>query len=231
MTDHNNSPHGVAEPAIDIGDHYVFPSPSRPGWLVLAMTVFPNAQPRAQFSDAAAYRFRLRPVTVPAGAASQFEVGAEEYDVTCRFAAPDDAGQAGTCTLPDGSTIPFRVDDERGAEAPGARVFAGLRMDPLFIDSTAYVETLGTRRLAFRANGANGADGWDILGIVVELDVAVMLGGAPGTVFAVAAETATAGDFPVRLERVGRVFMKGQLLGELGADAVNRDLDLRELWN
>jgi hypothetical protein len=30
MSDHNNSPSGVAEPAIDIGDNYVFPSPSRP---------------------------------------------------------------------------------------------------------------------------------------------------------------------------------------------------------
>src|SRR6266853_808437 len=66
-----------------------------------------------------------------------------------------------------------------------ARVFAGLRMDPLFNDSTGYVETLATRQLAFRAHGTNGADGWDILGIVVELDV----------------------------------------------DTVNRDLDLRELWN
>ena len=35
MSDHNNSPRGVAEPAIDIGDSYVFPSPSRPGRLVL----------------------------------------------------------------------------------------------------------------------------------------------------------------------------------------------------
>ena len=52
MSDHNNSPRGVAEPAIDIGNNYVFPSPSRPGRLVLAMTVFPNAQPGALFSDA-----------------------------------------------------------------------------------------------------------------------------------------------------------------------------------
>ena len=58
-----------------------------------------------------------------------------------------------------------------------------------------------------------------------------MLGRAPGTLFAVAAETVTAGKFPVRLERFGRAFVKGQMLGELGDDTVNRDLDLRELWN
>jgi uncharacterized protein DUF4331 len=233
MSDHNNSPRGVAEPAIDIGDSYVFPSPSRPGRLVLVMTVFPNAQPGALFSDAACYRFRLRPVTIPAGGAgTHFDVGTDEYEITCTFAAPDVIGnQEGTCSLPNGATVSFRANDEQGAEASGARVYAGLRMDPLFNDSTAYVETLAKRELAFRADGTNGADGWDILGIVVELDVATMLGRAPGSLFAVAAEVVTAGKLPVRLERAGRAFMKGQLLGELGDDTVNRDLDLRELWN
>ena len=238
MTDHNSSPRAVAEPAIDIGDLYVFPSPSRPGQLVLVMTVFPNAQPGALFSDAASYRFRVRPVTIPAsGPGSRFEVGTDEYDITCTFAAPvttDGTGnlvQEGACTLPNGAVVSFRVNDEQGAEAPGARVFAGLRMDPLFNDSTGYVETLATRQLAFQTNGTNGADGWDVLGIVVELDVATMLSRATGTLFAVAAETVTAGKFPVRLDRFGRAFVKGQMLGELGADMVNRDLGLRELWN
>jgi hypothetical protein len=238
MSDHNNSPRGVADPAIDIADNYVFPSPSRPGRLVLVMTVFPNAAPGALFSDAASYRFRIRSVTIPAnGRGPRFEVGGDEYDITCTFAAPvttDDAGnpvQVGACTLPNGATVSFRVNDEEGGEATGARVFAGLGMDPLFNDSTGYVETVATRRLAFQANAANGADGWDVLGIVVELDIATMLGRAPGTLFAVAAEVVTTGRFPVRLERFGRAFVKGQMLGELGADAVNRDLDLRELWN
>jgi len=238
MTDHNSSPRAVAEPAIDIGDLYVFPSPSRPGRLVLAMTVFPNAGPGALFSDAASYRFRLRPVTVPAGGpGSRFEVGTDEYDVTFTFAAPvttDGAGhpvQEGTGTLPNGATVTFRVDDEQITAGPGARVFAGLRTDPLFIDGTGYVKTLATRRVAFQEHGTNTADGWNILSIVVELDVATMLARAPGTLFAVAAETVTAGKLPTRLERFGRVFVKNQLLGEYGADPVNRDLDLRELYN
>jgi hypothetical protein len=238
MTDHNSSPRGVAEPSIDIADLYVFPSPSAAGRLVLVMTVFPNAQPGALFSDAASYRFRVRPATIPAnGARRLFEVGTDEVDITCRFAAPvarDRAGnpvQTGMCMLPNGATVSFRVNEERGAETPGARVYAGLRMDPLFIDSTGFVETIATRRLAFNVVGANGAEGWDVLGIVVELDVATMLGRAPGTLFAVVGETVTAGKMPVRLERFGRVFVKNQLLSELGVDTVNRDLDLRELYN
>jgi hypothetical protein len=177
-------------------------------------------------------------VTIPGGGpASRFDVGTDEYDVTFTFAAPattDGAGnsvQEGTCTLPDGATVSFRVDDEQGAEAPGARVFAGLRMDPLFIDSTGFVATLGTGRLAFQETGANAADGWDALGIVVELDVATMLPQAPGTLFAVAAEVVTGGTFPMRVERFGRVFVKNQLLAQLGVDTVNSDLDLRELYN
>jgi hypothetical protein len=238
MSDHNSSPRGVAEPAIDIGDFYAFPSPTQPGRLVLAMSVFPNAQRGALFSDAAAYRFSIRPVAFPAGGrGSQFEVGADQYDVTCTFGAPvstmfsKHVVQEGTCMLPNGATVSFRVNEEQGAEAPGARVFAGLRMDPLFIDGVGYVQTLATRSVAFQPNGTNTAAGWNILGIVVELDVAAMLARAPGTLFAVAAETVTAGKFPIRLERFGRVFAKNQLLGEYGVDTVNGDLDLRELYN
>ena len=238
MTDHNSSPRAVAEPAIDIADVYVFPSPSRPGRLVLVLNVFPNARQGALFSDAAHYRFRIRPVTIPAGGpGSVFEVGSDEYDITVAFEAPtttDEAGnpvQEGFCTLPSGVTVAFRANDEQATEAFGVRVFAGLRMDPLFIDGTGYVETLATGRVAFQDNGTNSAEGWNILGIVVELDVATVLGQAAGTLFAVAAETVTAGKFPLRLERFGRVFVKNQLLGELGVDKVNQDLDLRELYN
>src|SRR2546421_5679864 len=104
-------------------------------------------------------------------------------------------------------------------------------MPPFSSGGVGYEQTPAPRPAAFQENGTNTADGWNVLGIVVELDVATMLGRAPGTLFAVAAETLTAGKFPIRLERFGRVFAKNQLLGEYGADTVNRDLDLRELYN
>src|SRR3979411_2126519 len=116
MSDHNSSPRAVAEPAIDLTDFYVFPSPSRPGQLVLVMGVFAFARPGALFSDAASYRFRIRSVTIPAsGPGSHFEVGTDEYDITCTFAAPvmtdgaRDSVQEGTCMLPNGATVSFRV--------------------------------------------------------------------------------------------------------------------------
>src|SRR5215204_1000916 len=89
MSDHFSGPRAIADPAADIADLYVFPSPERPGWLVLVMTVFPMAAPGALFSDALAYRFRLRPLTVNmSGAKPLFAVGKTESVFTCTFAAP-----------------------------------------------------------------------------------------------------------------------------------------------
>src|SRR5262249_27807197 len=157
-----------------------------------------------------------------------------ECAITCTFTAPDgrrQTAQAGTCALPTGEAVAFRVDDEKGGHAHGARVFAGVRLDPNFIDVPPDAATLATRRIAFEAKGTNATDGWNVLSIVVELEVATVLGRAPGTLFAVAMETVTAGQRPLRLERFGRVEIKNQLLTEHGVDTVNRDIDLRELYN
>jgi Domain of unknown function (DUF4331) len=63
MADHFSGPRALADPASDITDVFTFPSPERPGHLVLVMNVFPIAAPTALFSDALSCRFRLRPVT------------------------------------------------------------------------------------------------------------------------------------------------------------------------
>ena len=233
MSDHLSGPRAVADPTIDITDFYAFPSPSRPGVLVLVMGVFSFARPGALFSDAANYRFRVRPVSIPAsGPGARFAVGTDEYAITCTFAAPgDQAEQEGACTLPDGASVAFRVNDEEGGQGHGARVFAGLRMDPNFADTQGHVESVATRRLAFRAKGVNQTADANILSIVVELEVATVLGSAPGTLFAAVAETTTAGKLFLRLERFGRASIKNGYLAQYGVDTVNRDLDLRDLYN
>ena len=66
MSDHNSGPRALADPVVDITDMYVFPNPERPGLLVLVLDVFPNAEPAALFSDVVDYRFRVRPVMIPA---------------------------------------------------------------------------------------------------------------------------------------------------------------------
>ena len=79
MADHFSGPRALADPASDITDVFAFPSPERPGHLVLVLNVFPIAAPTALFSDALSYRFRLRPVTATtAGGTPAFVAGADE---------------------------------------------------------------------------------------------------------------------------------------------------------
>ena len=45
MTDHFSGPRAIAGPAADICDLYAFPSPERPGHLVLVMNVLCHQWP------------------------------------------------------------------------------------------------------------------------------------------------------------------------------------------
>ena len=62
----------------------------------------------------------------------------------------------------------------------------------------------------------------------MELDTA-LLGGAE--LVAVVAETLTRGVFNVRIERVGRPEVKNMMLAPKQFDPVNRDLEIRDLYN
>src|ERR1700710_608906 len=99
MSDHISGPRALADPVADISDVYAFPSPERPGHLVLVVNTLPFAQPSDGFSDALVYRFRLRPLSRgPAGDATPFQADATEVVVECVFAERDANGkQVGTC--------------------------------------------------------------------------------------------------------------------------------------
>jgi hypothetical protein len=235
MADHFSGPRALADPASDITDVFAFPSPERPGHLVLVLDVFPIAAPTALFSDALTYRFRLRPVTATtANGTPAFVAGADEWTVDFAFAAPlpGDGGamQGGTCTTPSGAQIPFRVGDDRSTEAPGLRIFAGQRLDPFFLDLAAESANHVLERLTFRTEGVNTGEGANCLSIVVEFDVATALGPGSGPLLAVVGETLASGH-PVRLERMGRPEIKNFILQDKKFDRVNRDLELRDLYN
>ncbi|MEF9904529.1 DUF4331 family protein [Streptomyces sp. P9-A2] len=238
MADHFSGPRALADPASDITDVYAFPSPEQPGHLVLVLDVFPAAAPTALFSDALSYRFRLRPVTATAaGGTPAFVAGADEYTFDFRFAVPsphDGPGtvvQAGTCTTPGGAEIPFRVGEEQPTETRGVRIFAGARLDPFFIDLAGVLATEAQEQLAFKARAANSLDGMNVLAIVLELDIATVLGSDTGPLMAVVGETATSHGHPVRLERMGRPEIKNVIMRSSKFDPVNRDLEIRDLYN
>jgi len=236
MSDHISGPRALAEPIADITDVYAFPSPERPGHLVLVLNTLPFAPPSALLSDGLVYRFRLRPLTAGArDAPAPFAAGAQELALDCVFSDPaggDGAhgrGQEGVCTTPSGETVSFSVNDERGGSGHGVRVFAGPRWDPFIMDAPAALKTIATGELAFTDPGSIYLDGKNVLSLVVEVDRAEVLNGLE--LVGVVAETLTRGKLNVRIERVGRPEVKNMMLAPKQFDPVNRDLEIRDLYN
>jgi hypothetical protein len=160
MSDHISGPRAIADPVTDITDVFAFPSPESRRHLVLIMDVFPYAGPSACFSDAVIYRFRVRSVAIAPNERA-FAVAPDEFvfDVTFDVPASPDSGgqplQEGRCTMPNGQTAPFRVNDENGGGAEGLHVFSGQRSDPFFLDGPMTAQTLATRQLAFKPVGSD----------------------------------------------------------------------------
>jgi hypothetical protein len=240
VSDHFSGPRALAGPAGDITDLYVFPSQERPGHLALVLNVRPQAPPDAAFSEAIDCRFRLRPVAIAgSGAATSFPFAGEDQELmfTSHFEAPRRDGdgsaplQDGWLTTPSGEQIRFRVDDDDGARGDGVRVYAGLRSDPFFIDVPPVVESIKTGRLAFKDPGTLTGMGANVLSVVIEVDTRPWLSHGRGPLFGVVGETVVAGKLPIRIERFGRPEIKNHMLQWKGFDQVNRDLELRDLYN
>jgi hypothetical protein len=234
VSDHISGPRAVADPVIDITDVFAFPSPDSPRHLVVIMNVFPYAGPSACFSDAVTYRTRVRSASIASNTRT-FAVGVDEVTFDCTFdvPAPSDSGgqpvQRGRCTMANGQSVSFRVNDENGTGGEGLHVFAGQRSDPFFLDGPMAGKTLATGRLAFKEVGSDRLYGKNVLGIVLTIEWATVLKGGP--MFAVVCETLTSGKRPIRLERVGRPEIKNISLGAKTFDPVNRDLEIRDLYN
>ena len=238
MADHFSGPRALADPASDITDVFTFPSPERPGHLVLVMDVFPSTTATALFSDALTYRFRLRPLTATtAGGRPAFAAGADEYAFDVTFAVPSSADgpdgmvQAGTCTIPGGAEIPFRVGVEKPTEDQGVRVFAGPRLDPFFLDLAAEQATHDAGAAGIPAQGRQLRPGRQR---AQHRPRARHRHGARPRHRPAAGRgrrDRDLGGHPVRLERMGRPEIKNFILQDKKYDSVNRDLEIRDLYN
>ena len=115
----------------------------------------------------------------------------------------------------------------RGSEH-GLRVFAGVRWDPFIMDAPAALKTIATRKLAFTDPGSIFLDGKNVLSIVAEIDA----GSAAGLdTRRRRRRNADPGALNVRIERVGRPEVKNMMLAPKEFDPVNRDLEIRDLYN
>lgn len=229
MSDHFSGPAALADPSADITDFYAFPSPERPGNLVLIMDVFPMATPQSFFSDVVTHRFRLRPVTRSDG---RFMPGAAEHtiDVTFEDVPEGTSAQNGTVTTPDDRKARFVT----GAplEQDGLRVFAGLVSDPFFMDVEAALRTDLAGKLSFDT-AVNTVQSRDVLTIAVEVPFAPIVERFDGvTLIAATAETLVARrGKPLRIERVGRPEVKNVIMANPMRDPRATGVELRDLYN
>ena len=232
MSDHFSGTPSARRPGTS-ATSLLFRARGRPGHLVLAMTVLPlagrmrSSRTRSSAASASATRGRGRPTGVrvrPRGVGARFSCTFEEP----RSSADGTAVQEGQCTSSFGEAIRFRVHDER-AGARALRVYAGLRSDPFFIDLPAYLESLKTGGSPSRSRGRTACPmrtSWasssrSTAARCSSSDAAARRGWRDGGGRASS----------VRIERFGRVEIKNVIMSMKEYDQVNRDLEIRDLYN
>lgn len=228
MSDHFSGPAVMGDPSVDITDFYAFPSPERPGNLVLIMNVFPMATSQAFFSDVVTHRFRLRPLM---RANASITHGAAEYYIDVKFSdVPEgNSHQKGKIVTSDGREASFVVGE--ALEKNGMCVFAGLVSDPFFMDVEATLRTEAVGKLSF-GTAANFVEFRDVLSIVVEIPFAPIVERFGTTLIGAVAETiVTRRGTPIRLERFGRAEIKNVILQNTTRDPRTRGVELRDLYN
>jgi hypothetical protein len=230
MSDHFSGPAVIGDPAVDLTDFYAYPSPERPGNLVLIMDVFPLATPQSFFSDVVTHRFRLRSLTRSRG---QFAQGTAEYTIDVNFSdVPEGTSvQKGNVVTSDGRNASFVVGEP--AEQDGLRVFTGLVSDPFFMDVEATLRTSASDKLSFGTQGANTIHLRDVLSIVVELPFAPIVDRLNGILMiaAIAENVVRRRGRPIRIERLGRPEIKNFILQGAIHDPSTNGLELRDLYN
>lgn len=237
MSDHIDGPRQVGDPSADLTDLFAFTSPENPARTVLAADVFPTCGQDAIFSNAITHNIVVRRAKISGlGDAAKFETSEPEirfgfrFDTLERGAAGQKPIQRGTCTLPDGQTLRFMVNDEQGASTPDGtfRVFAGLRSDPFvlaWVLSTTAIRPF--QNLLLNDN---------VLCVVIEFDTRRVLDPDKGSLFGAIAETVPlnrrgefVGSQPPRIDWVGRPEQTNYRLNcPFLGDAAD---DLRDLWN
>jgi hypothetical protein len=229
MSDHFSGPAVMGDPAADITDFYAFPSPERPGNIVLIMNLFPLATAESLFSDVLTHRFRLRPLT---RSDRRVTFGSEEYTIDVRFSdVPDtSARQRGRISTSDGFEASFVVGEP--LELDGIRAFAGLISDPFFMDVEAAVRTDFSGSMSFDT-AVNTVQFRDVLSIVVEAPLAPILDQFHGDalIAAIAENMVVRRGKPLRVERVGRPEIKNVLMANAARDPRSKGIELRDLYN
>ena len=200
-----------------------------------------NTLPFAQPSDAVLRRAPLPLPAAPAHGRAPRRSGAvrrrrrRSSSFDCVFSDPataTDGGPRAGGHLHDAGgrhgLVPRRTTSRAGPGTASASspARAGIRSS---WTPRAALKTIATGKLAFTDPGSIYLDGKNVLSLVVEIDCARCW--AASSWSGVVAETLTRGKFNVRIERVGRPEVKNMMLAPKQFDQVNRDLEIRDLYN
>lgn len=182
--------------SADISDVFVFTSPADANKLVLVMNVNALAFAPSRFSNAVDYKFRIRPID-DARTLKPSTDAAKEQSIVCTFQGGIpvlDGKQKATCKLNlAGGSETLSFDTRGGAfraggstASPTAKVFAGVRSDPWFLDLGKTVKFNKAERVDRASTGSNGLRGVNVLSIVVEVDKSRL---GPNPLLAITAQT------------------------------------------
>jgi hypothetical protein len=177
--DHEDSPSVLADPSTDFGDVLAWMSPDAEK-LNLLGSVVRRATSASRFSDAAQYVFH----TTSRGAFD--DSASQEVNVICQFDGTTQ--QTVSCWAGDDSYVTGDASDPDGLVSDDGRlrVFAGLRNDAFFFNSSGFNATRAAVRMAapsltFDAAGCPAVDSATSSALVDLLQSSVPAGGGdPG---------------------------------------------------
>jgi len=153
-SDHGDTMPVVENPATDLTDLYVFPSPENPNNVVLAMDVYglvnPDQADDVSFAPNVLYEFNID----TNGDAVEDQVIQARFEDTgpnqrVQIAGPVEPEMTGSRSVfadPHGTTGTI---NEPFAPTSGMRVFAGTRSDPFFFDINQFCTILPDRCVPF----------------------------------------------------------------------------------
>ena len=178
--------------AADLSDLFVFTSPEDASKLVLILNVHPLAGRSTKFSNSVDYKFRVRPIDDKSTLLPSSDPR-REGSIVCTFSGGGlfNASQDASCAfnLVNGRHV-LKFSTRGGGYLAGgegvragARVFAGVRSDPWFLDLAKTLKYNAGYEVS--PGGSNGLANQNVLSIVVEVDKTWL----PGPLLAVTAQT------------------------------------------
>jgi len=152
--DHAESPGADADPAADLADVFIFPSPESTSKTVAAITFGGRAAPRSRIDTAlycdpnVLYTFHID----RADAAGNFD-NIPDIEVLARF-GKDGSNNCGVQleNIPGAGGTVSGATERVLVSASGLKVFAGLRNDPFFFDAEGYAALVAS----FAGSGQSG---------------------------------------------------------------------------